>query len=353
MNMNRHTYMSLFFFISIASCSTDKEYKDMTEFSWENFTDVKDLKSKVFLSEDIVYRPTELQVYENYLVIKDYGGENGCFRIFDIKTKELLGERIPKGKGPLEMLSPRFAQSSKDNIVIWDTQKFILHKYLIHDFITNNSPTPIEIIDLNKELCINVGTTEKGIFGQIYDKEFQLCKYDTSTTHGTKFAEFPSFTYDDYNEVIKRDAYYMNFTSNNTSKIAICYSMTDLIDLYDMNGNFIKRLHGPERFYPHFKMVKSNQIEGAFPMADKCKDAYFVPKNYGNHFTVMYNGRGLNEENHTSSSDKILSFSWEGTPLTCYKLDKQIVSYDFDEKNKKIYAITVDPEYKIIQYDYP
>lgn len=350
--MNKNIFIPILLAVGVVSCNTNYEYKNAENFTWNDFQKTEEIQSKVFLSDSLVFKPMDLRVFGNYLVLKDYGGENGCFRVFDLKTKKLVCERITKGSGPLEMLSPQFAKSDKDRIVIWDMQKLLLHEYNVGEFVTDDSPIPTKMTKLDNGIYINIGTTEHGTLRQIYDKDFMLCKYDTITGQSEKFAPFPSFRYEDYHPVIKRDAYYMNFTSDNMSTIAICYSMTDLIELYSMDGYLIRRMHGPDGFFPYFKMSSSESIEGASPIEDKCRDAYFAPRNHGDYFTVMYNGRHLNEENHSSSSDKIFSFSWKGDPLVCYNLDKKIVSYDFDTNNKKIYAIAIDPEYMIIEYDY-
>lgn len=341
--------MLLFTFIS---CNTEMKYEGVKTFEWNDFQNTQELKSRIFLNDTIVFRPKDVQVCENYLITIDYGGERGLCQIYDLRTKAKIGERISKGNGPLEMLTPRFVKCQSGKIAIWDAQSSIIHKYDVKQFIESESPIPSEVIQLKKNAFVNVGFVNEGIIGQLYDKQYQLCQYDTLGKPLATFAEFPRLKSNDYNDIVKRDAYYMNFTSDEKSTIAICYCMTDLIDLYDLDFNLKKRLHGPDYFFAHFKRIESNQIESSSPIADKCRDAFFVPKSYNDYFTVMYNGRFLSEEGHNSSSDKILSFTWEGKPLDCYHLDKKIVSYDFDEKNKKIYAIAIDPEYVILEYEY-
>lgn len=339
--------------VLLTSCfKTEHKYEHEISWEWSDIKETRKLKSTVFLDEEDVYMPIDLEIYKNHLITLDIGGDDGFFQVFDLNTKKKIGGKIEKGNGPLEMLSPRFVKGTKEHIAVWDMQTSIIHKYHLNEFIDSIFLKPFETIKLNKKGYSNLSIIDKGFISQLYDKNNQLCKYDTEGNEIFHFAKYPSHRELNYNEIIKRDAYYMNFVSNESSKIALCYSMTDLIDIYDMNGGLKKRLHGPDNFIPHFKQINSNKIEGARPIGEKSKDAFFAPKNHGNYFSVMYNGRSLNEENHNSSCDKILIFSWDGVPLICYQLDKKIISYAFDEENKKIYAVATDPEFMILEYDY-
>ena len=85
---------------------------------------------------------------------------------------------------------------------------------------------------------------------------------------------------------------------------------------------------------------------------DLGKDAFFSPKNAGDSFFVLYNGRNRNEKDHNSSCTKLLSFSWDGTPECVYTLDDPIFTYCVDAKHRKIYGVSTTPEYHIVEYSY-
>ena len=54
------------------------------------------------------------------------------------------------------------------------------------------------------------------------------------------------------NDEDRADAYYMGFTSNYNDRLALCYYMTDLLEIYDIEGKNITKL--PD---------DSNVVEGA------------------------------------------------------------------------------------------
>ena len=85
---------------------------------------------------------------------------------------------------------------------------------------------------------------------------------------------------------------------------------------------------------------------------EKSRDAYFAPQNAGDRFLVLYNGGYVTEEDHSSSCKKLMSFSWNAEPLNLYLLDDPIFSFCVDESKRKIYGVSVTPEYHIVEYSY-
>ena len=149
------------------------------------------------------------------------------------------------------------------------------------------------------------------------------------------FAGFPDGVKSEPNEQ-RSDMYQMGYVSNGKDRVAITYYMTDIIEVIDAEGNVLRHLQGPEKF-----------------SYEAGKDAFFSPKNAGDSFFVLYNGRNRNEENHNSSCNKLLSFSWDGTPERVYTLDDPIFTYCVDVQKRKVYGVSTTPEYHIVEYSLP
>ena len=150
----------------------------------------------------------------------------------------------------------------------------------------------------------------------------------------------------------KTDAYYMKFITDDFNKIAICYYMTDLIEIYNLDGILEKRIHGPEQFFSHFKEYQDGKYIGASPIKGLNRDAYMCPRNAGNEFFVLYNGGFIDSPHHSTSCDQIFSFTWDGVPQITFNLDDPVFSFNIDSKNKKLYGISKTPEFHIVQYSY-
>ena len=153
-----------------------------------------------------------------------------------------------------------------------------------------------------------------------------------------------------YSDMEKMDAYYMKFITNDSDKIVICYYMTDLIEIYNLDGILQKRLHGPEQFFVRVK-ERGGNISGT-SLLKGTRDSYFQPRSAGDKFFVLYNGGDIYDPAHTSSCKRLFSFSWDGTPKIIYNLNDPIHNFAVDKKNKKIYGISETPEVHIVAYSY-
>lgn len=162
---------------------------------------------------------------------------------------------------------------------------------------------------------------------------------------------YPPLTLE-FTNIEKRDAYYMNFTTNQSDRIIICYYMTDLIEVYNEKVNLIKRIHGPDQFFSHFKEYSEGEISSSISVKSLNRDAYFSPESAGDGFMVLYNGGYIDDPNHSVFCDKLFSFNWDGEPNVIYNLDDPIFTFSVDSDNKKIYGISETPEFHIVEYSY-
>ena len=60
----------------------------------------------------------------------------------------------------------------------------------------------------------------------------------------------------------------------------------------------------------------------------------------------------MNEQGYNLLAKEIFVFDWDGTPKEHYYLDKGISRMAIDEVNRKIYGVSDDPEYHIVEFDY-
>ena len=172
--------------------------------------------------------------------------------------------------------------------------------------------------------------------GYQYARDSLLYMFDESGQKLKAYAGYPIGSGSVSTEE-RSDIYQMGYVSNGKDKVAATYYMTDVIEIYDAEGNLVKHLEGPEGF---------EYTKGG-------KDAFFSPRNAGDSFFVLYNGRSRTEEGHNSSCSKLLSFSWDGKPECVYTLDDPIFTFCVDVKHRKVYGVSTTPEYHIVEYSLP
>jgi hypothetical protein len=333
----------------LAACSWQNKYQHSESIDLNDFKTIEQLKGNVVAFDSIIMKPWLLQVYDTLLITCNLNTDK-LLHVFDLKNRKQIAQRISMGQGPTEMLNPFFIPNDSV-IMLFDLGKSIISKYDIRDFVASSDPFPFEQIKLNEGIMSEMVLVEDGIIGSPYHPEYAFYKFDKSGNNVNSFGERPvsDITYSDI-EIVS--AYRAGLTSNSIDKVAVCYYWTDLIEIYAKDGKLEKRIHGPEHFYPHFKgfteggMIYSKTIPG------QSRDAYYSPVSVGENIFVLFNGKDPDEAGYNILANRIFVFGWDGTPQKMYELDRGISNMDVDEKNKKIYGISDDPEYQIIEFSY-
>lgn len=268
-----------------------------------------------------------------------------------MKTKKHINQSVKRGQGPEDMIYPEFMNSDANCLRVFDLQTSTVYEYGVQDFITNPTPSPTKRTKLENQVFTMAEQVDDKIFGNAYyGVDEQLYVFDLNGKKTGTIIDYPATPFPQ-TDIEKMDGFYKKFTSNDKDKLALCYYMTDLIEIYNLDGTLQKRIHGPEQFFTHFKEYQDGRI-GASPVKDLNRDAFMCPKNAGDEFFVLYNGGFIDEPDHSSSSKQLFSFSWDGTPQTIYTLDDPIYHFSVDSENKKIYGISITPEYHVVEYSY-
>lgn len=349
--MKKIHFIVLLFVISIASCNSKKEkYEHATTFTYHDFSAKKDLKATKLEFDSLIMLPMDLLAFDSVLITIESGKEK-IFHVYNIKKGTHINACIRRGQGPEDMLQPEFMNSDGKYLRIIDLATSTVYEYDKEDFITNPQPKPMNRIKLEKQIFLTAQQIKDKIMGCSYAGDKRLYVFDLNGKEINSIIDYPPTTIPQ-SEIEKRDAYYMKFISNEIDRIALCYYMTDLIEIYDLEGALLKRLHGPEQFFSRFKEYHDGKYIGASPEKGLNRDAYMCPRNAGDEFFVLFNGGYIDEPNHTTSCKKLFSFTWDGIPNKMYNLDDPIFSFSVDSKNKKIYGISETPEFHIVTYSY-
>lgn len=350
MKMNFKYLYLLTLCLVLSACENDGKYKESSSFSWKDFKHEVSLVGETLEFDEIVMNPGSLQVYDSILVTLEYRGETLC-HLFNLNTRKKIGERLRRGQGPNEMIMPQFIEGNRSYIQFLDATSSVVYRYDIHEFITNENPQPVHKMKLSESIHFKMQELGGKYVAHPYFKPYQLFVFNEFGEKTDEFASFPDAS-QNYSDIENADAFYMGFVSNMQDKIAVCYYMTDLIDIYTMDGKLQHRLHGPDQFLTYVRQVNTESGPMTMQVREKTRDAYFAPQNAGDEFMVLYNGGYLTEESHSSSCKKMMSFSWNAEPLNLYLLDDPIFSFCVDADKRKIYGVSTIPEYHIVEYDY-
>lgn len=335
-------------FVLLSSCQGSEKYSDAERISFSDFGAVVSLKGDSVVFDDILLKPVKIHLVDSFLIMKNRNTEYAYY-IYNILSKKKIGECVSFGIGPGEMIDPRFVPSTDDNVWIFDKNRKVLNICDRQKFLEG------EELEINKaitfdEFCDNiVFIPRKGFIASVFNlnnKRFGLFNLDGDTI--CYKGGYPALSSLQTN-IEQIEGFINDFTANaEENRVFVSCKRTDLIECYDTDMNLIKRIHGPEHFFPEVHQV-GDRIE---TNKGTERDAYSFPLSVGKKVFVLYSGKVFNPQNHDYLKDKILVFDWNGNPQQYYQLDIPIFDFAVDEKSRIIYGLTDKPESHIVQFKF-
>lgn len=331
----------------LAACYDSRQYPDASRFSFDDFKECVELKGDSIAFDDILLKPVKIHLIDSFLITKNRNTEQ-IYHIFNMQSKEKVGECVSFGIGPNEMIDPTLIPSHDGNIWLLDRNRRVLYICDQSKFLYENKVEVKRAISY-KEFCNDIIPFSGGKFlasmHTFAHKRFFLfdANGDTIFTKGD-YIPLSSLNTD----VEKIEGFVNNLAVNEEgTKVVVAYKRTDLIEFYDADMNLLKRLHGPDHFFPEVHqegdLIRSNK---GFE-----RDGYLYPHTVGERVYVLYSGKVFDpKDTGHYLRNKILVFDWEGNPIKYYQLDTPIFDFVVDEKVGMVYGLTDNPESHIVQF---
>jgi hypothetical protein len=328
----------------------NREYQDAVSIQFEDFESIQSLSGTIVEFDDIILKPNRLAICDTVLITIDNNGTY-LFNLYNMNSRKKIGERVSMGQGPNEMIDPFFVRVNENDISFFDMATSTIVEYSTADFINEINPEPLRKITLTEKVFGETSSINQGFVCSTYDPSHLFMEFGKKGEKLGAFGDYPAcdIEYTDYEKI---EAFRFSFTTNRTNKVFVCYNWTDLLEIYNTNGTLEKRIHGPEHFYAHFKEFHDGNYTSAAHEKGKNRDAYFSPVNVGDEVFVLFSGKYLDEEGYNILAETILIFDWEGNPKQVLSLDKGVFAITVDKANKKIYGISDQPEYHIVEFLY-
>ncbi|XHR97319.1 hypothetical protein ACFJIV_12070 [Mucilaginibacter sp. UC70_90] len=234
-------------------------------------------------------------------------------KAYDLTTLKYLKAFINKGPGLNQQLSCRSIQYMDGFLYSSDTHKKKIFIYNTDDIIKPGvAVLPIDEINVNSKFFYR-----PLILPQRLALQFHQIIQDKKTPVFDYFDKSGAFLYSkgSYPQLGKKIDFdnlsyaYMGSMnlSNDHQKIMVDYFNTDILELYDIQGNLINRLQGPDQLFPE---IKSEAVYGG-SMPHLSKDSHRAytgkVKSLDGEFFVLYSGKiATDPDIHT---DKLFSFN--------------------------------------------
>lgn len=340
-----------FILIGCVACNQKQQQKEgKITFKRSDFKVEKQLSGRTLEFDSLILQPSQLQLYDSILVTCNNGADK-IFHLFNLYTAQKVGECISMGQGPEEMMVPGFVNRT-DSVMLFDKMTSTLFSYSVPSFVSGKEPQSVHKIGLEiKPLWSNICCLNNGFVGISYHEESPAYLFDKS---GKKIKNFGSYlpTERAYTPTELVNVYRADLMTNGTDKVAITHYFTDLICLYDAEGHLKYELRGPDHFSTVFKAFTDGDIVGSKADPKSYRDAFYSPVSVGDCLYVLYNGKMVAEEGYNLLCKELFVFGWDGSLECHYTLDRGVSSIAVDSQNRKIYGISDDPEYHIVEFSY-
>ena len=158
-----------------------------------------------------------------------------------------------------------------------------------------------------------------------------ICVFDSEGKYIDTDGEYPSFGAE-LSPLETVEAYVCEMACDPVNEyIWLFYKLTDLIEIYTYDGKLVKRMHGPDRFFPAVSERSFGEgLQSVASVPGETRDAYFCPFYSEGKMYVLYSGKVFVSGQSADAYlfDTLLSFRSDGTPDTCYKLPVSGVPFD-------------------------
>jgi hypothetical protein len=311
-------------------------------FYWGDFPEKISLKGTEMVFDSLIWNPVGINLKDSLLFIRNKGIQYfyDIFVLNEMDTNRFMHHCLTYGKGPNDKLYPIFIPSNDSNIWIYDGYQRTLCKYNSVEFLLNKEPAAIAKYDAHYQ-DRNIALLQNQSFlissDNYHESRFSIFSFDGQLVkqYGVPmFDDKAIFLTDREIEEIEVNK---NIVTNGKDRIIVSFYETDLIEIFDFEGNKLKQIFGPNQYLPSEYAAQAHY----------CYTGSCV---VGNEVFFQYSDMLYDE--YDSHNKYILVFDWDGNPLRMYELDIPIIFFTVDSAKRIIYGICKKTECRIIKYQY-
>ena len=331
----------------MTSCHNSEKYENTSLFSFSDFKTTEMLNATQIEFDEPIMLPLLFVKSDSLLIIQNLKSINMLY-VYNVNSRKKVGEFISWGSGPDDFLAIKNLQLVGSDLYISDIQKRAIVKYDINDFHKlSKNLMPIQKIEI-EDFFSNLVYTDNGYVATTMNSDKnRLIFFDSKGEKMFTAGDYPYFG-KELTAIEKIEGYVSQIAiSHKYERIFLFGMVTDLIEIYDFQGNLIKRFHGPEQIFPQIKEMHlpNGYSQGAY---DNPTFTFFTPMIIDDEIYVSYSGNHQKPDDTVPYIRQIFVFDIDCTPRRRYELSEPIVSFTVDPVTKNIYATSNDPEYHMV-----
>ncbi|MDY3266875.1 MAG: BF3164 family lipoprotein [Phocaeicola sp.] len=341
----------------VSACSHQKSYDSAMLISWSDFNTVECSDTLKLPNDCFLSMPLRILCIDSTLFVQNRKGD-GFIQRFRLPQLTPIGDAcISMGNGPLELLSAYRIQVVDSLFGVSDLMGSYFMVYN-KDSACNSPKFPegekIRLEEPFSDVVLLPGLQQ--FVTTVLNTEHKRLTYFASDGTFRQTKGMYPFWGKELSPLEQMEGYACEMVVDPLNNhIWLFYKSTDLIEIYDYEGVLVKRMHGPDHFFPAVRELSNeNGLQKVSSVSGETRDAYFCPLYSGGKVYVLYSGRVYREGQSIDSYllDTILSFNLDGTPDKVYKLPVPVFTFAIDEINRTLYGLSFDPEYHLVKYHF-
>jgi len=335
-------------FIVLLSCNKNK-YRNTQTFSMSDIQEKIQLKGEIINNDEIIM-PSHLFLKDSLLFTLNMR-QSHHVSVFHIKDMKRIGDFIDFGGGPNEAVYVNDLQFQDSLVWVIDQSSRKANNYHLNQFLNANEvAVPHETIKIEETFNKLLILKDRLITNSLVFFNSRFTFYDRQGNFIENKGDLP-YTGDQMTDLEIYESYSCHMVLNpGDESIFVAYVHTDLIEIYDSNGNLKTRRHGPDKFFPMKKEITDGDTRRVAGIRGKAKDAYIYPVVFEDEIWTLYRGGRSIVDGFLSN--RIIVFDWDGNPIRHYTTDIDFYTLAVDRKNSVFYGITLSPDYAFVKFKY-
>ena len=279
----------------LVSCSPDRKYSDSVSFSWSDFAERRVSDTLPLPREVFLQMPLRLLCEDSTLFVQNRQGDKFIQR-FRLSGLGQLGEgQVELGNGPQELLNVYRMQAVDSLFWLFDLMGQSAAAYGRRAVCDSVSFPACRKIKLEEPFSdIVVLPDFRFVTTSLNPTHKRLSFFDSEGKYIHTDGGYPSFGAA-LSPLETVEAYVCEMACDSANgHIWLFYKLTDLIEIYTYDGRLVKRMHGPDRFFPAVSERSFGEgLQGVASVSGETRDAYFCPFYSEGRMYVLYSGRVL------------------------------------------------------------
>lgn len=334
----------IIFLIVISSFSCSSPKKNYLDFF--PITDTLCWSKLENISSDLLGKPRDIFIVDNYFVVRDEK-EGNWFSLIRKSDGHFIRYFGVRGRGPLEILYPLNQEPLGRNFYIYDSSQEILHLFSLDSLLQQKNgitrSVHLQFKTDKHAQCRQAVLLESGnILANCCHPNGHLVMFDSTGNEQKVFCpDYPKdglHPKEDY--ITKSFAFqYMGVMGKN-NKFYNLSTTAGHIEIFRLKNDSLFQFVNDLYYLPKYENASANKNYGVVFAAEN-EGGLFNPEVSEHYLYAAYDDRSSDAHTYIAYN-VLLQFDLEGRPTRCYHLSSRISRFFID--NKTIYAIGADPE---------